>query len=603
MFKNILSNKKYRQLRFAYLLIIVSVLAGQTAVAQAADNSWQAKYWNNKTLSGEPVLVRQENNLNHDWGDSRPDSQVDKDAFSARWTRSINFAAGTYRFTATMDDGMRVWVDNVLIIDSWWDSQVHSLSYDMYLNSGDHQVKVEYYEAGGGAIAKLNWYPIGGSSPGTFTNWKGEYFNNMTLSGQPVLVRDDGNIDFNWGIGAPEWNVVASDNFSARWTRTLNFAPGRYQFTVVADDGVRLWVNGQLVVNKWLDSNSGTYFAEMDLPGGPVSMQMEYFENIGSAVARLSWVKLSGGVAVTNWRGEYFNNKTLSGSPALTRDDSHVNFNWGTGSPANGTISSDNFSARWTRSLNFNNGRYRFTVTSDDGVRVWVNNQQIINGWYDHQPQTFTGDIDLPNGLIPIRVEYYDATGGAQIQLSWTAINTVPQPQPQPQPTPAPTAGTGTVVSPLLNVRSGPGTQYNVLHVLSRGQTVNLAGYRNAEATWVMINWNGTTAWVSGRPAYLHTNVSIVNMPVWSGSGPTIQNPTTGPTATVSYVYYLNMRTGPGAGYPVIKAVPSGTIVTLLGRNSTSSWAKVQLVDGSVGWMSASYLVSTTPIATLPLAG
>jgi len=551
--------------------------------------------------------VRQENNLNHDWGDSRPDGAVNNDNFSARWTRSINFSAGTYRFTATMDDGMRVWVDNVLIIDSWWDSQVHSLSYDMYLNSGDHQVKVEYYDAGGGAIAKLNWFAVGGSSPGTpgtYANWKGEYFNNMTLSGNPVLVRDDANINFNWGVGAPEWNVVASDNFSARWTRTMNFAPGRYQFTVIADDGVRFWVNGQLVVDKWLDSNSGTYFAELNFPGGPVSLQMEFFENVGSAVARLSWVQLSGGVSITNWRGEYFNNKNLSGNPVLTRDDSHVFFNWGNGSPANGTVNSDNFSVRWTRSLSFNNGRYRFSVTSDDGVRVWVNNQQIINGWYDHQPQTFSGDIDLPSGMIPIRVEYYESTGGAQVQLSWSAISVVPQPQPQPQPAPAPSTGTGTVVSPLLNVRTGPGTQYPVIYTLTRGQTVNLAGYRNADASWVMVNWNGTTAWVSGRPAYLYTTANIAGMPVWQGTVPNTGGPiTSGPTATVSYVYYLNLRTGPGTAYSIIKAVPSGTTVTLLGRNGASSWAKVQLPDGSVGWMSASYLSSSTPIASLPLAG
>ena len=121
-------------------------------------------------------------------GDGRPDPAVDKDAFSARWKRTVNFAAGTYRFTATMDDGMRVWVDDSLIINSWWDSQVHSISYDIYLNGGNHQIKVEYYEAGGGAIAKMNWTPIGGSSSSTYVNWKGEYFNNMSLAGQPIMV-------------------------------------------------------------------------------------------------------------------------------------------------------------------------------------------------------------------------------------------------------------------------------------------------------------------------------------------------------------------------------------------------------------------------------
>lgn len=590
----------FNRIRFLILLLLFGLVWGSaTAVARAADNSWQATYWNNKTLSGSPVLVRQESNLNYDWGSGTPDLIVDKDQFSARWTRSIYFSAGTYRFTATMDDGMRVWVDNTLIIDSWWDSQVHSMNTDLYLNSGDHAVKVEYYEAGGGAIAKLNWTPVGSGGTTPIVNWKGEYFNNTTLSGQPVLVRDDADINFNFGGGSPAWNIVSSDQFSARWTRSLNFSPGRYQFTVIVDDGARLWVNGQLLVDKWFDSNSGTYTAEIDLPGGSVPIQMEYYENVGGAVARLSWIKLGGGVSITNWRGEYFNNMSLSGAPVLTRDDNQVNFNWGNGSPATGIVNSDNFSVRWSRTLYFSPGRYRFSATSDDGVRVWVNNQLVVNAWHDHIAQTFTGDIDLSSGNIPVRVEYYDHTGGAQVQLSWTSIGTAPAP-----PAPAPTTGTGTVVSPLLNVRTGPGTQYPVVHVLSYGQTVNLAGYRSADSNWVLINWNGMPYWVSGRAGYLQTNVVIANLPVWQGTIPNTGGPvTTSPTARVVNAYYLNLRTGPGTGYPVIKAVPAGTLVTLLGRNSSVTWARVQLADGSIGWMSASYLSGTIPISSLPVVG
>ncbi len=589
-------NKKTLWFLFVLLLFVGSMMGGQTAVTHAADNSWQAQYWNNRTLSGSPVVVRQDSNIDFDWGDGVPVPILNKDAFSARWTRLVYFTAGTYRFTATTDDGMRVWVDNSQIIDSWWDSQVHSLSFDITLGSGDHPIKVEYYEAGGKAVAKLNWVMLGGSVPGAYANWKGEYFNNMSLAGQPVLVRDDANINFNWGVGSPEWNIVPSDRFSVRWTRSLNLTPGRYKFTTIADDGARLWVNGQLVIDKWLDSNSGTYLVELDLPGGSTSIQMEYYENLGGAVARFDWLNLSsGGINVTNWRGEYFNNKFLSGNPVLTRDDSQVNFNWGAGSAAAGIVNNDNFSVRWTRSLNFNSGRYRFTVTSDDGVRVWVNNQTIIDKWYDHPPQTFSGEIDLPNAMIPIRVEFYDSTGGAQIQFSWINIGAG-------TPPPTPSTSTGTVVSPRLNVRTGPGTQYSIIHVLSSGQTVNLAGYRSSDNLWVMINWNGSTAWVSSLPNLLYTTANVGNMPVWQGTVPGTGGPSTSPTATVGRVYYLNMRSGPGVTNPVIKVVSSGTVVTLLGRNSTSTWAKVRLNDGTIGWVSAYYLISSTSISSLPLA-
>lgn len=586
-------------IRFSMLWVVVNLLVGQTVDIHAADSSWQARYWNNKTLSGDPVFVRQENSINYDWGDGRPDALIERDNFSVRWQRTINFSSGTYRFTATMDDGMRVWVDNSLIIDSWWDSQVHSMSHDIYLNGGDHQIRVDYYDAGGKAVAKLDWVAIGGS-PGAFNNWRGEYFNNTSLSGQPVLVRDDGDINFNWGTGSPAWNIVPSDQFSVRWTRNLNFSQGRYRFTAVSDDGVRLWVNGQMLINKWSDSNAGTYSADIDLPNGLSSIQMEYYENMGGAVAQLSWVKLTGGDSIINWRGEYFNNKTLSGNPVLIRDDSQVSFNWGNRSPGTG-VNSDGFSVRWSRSLNFASGRYRFTAISDDGVRVWVNNQLIIDGWSDHPPTPYSGDIDLPSGLIPVRVEYYDSSGGAEILLTWTVMGSAPVPQPQPQPVPAPSTDTGTVISDRLNVRTGPGINYDVVYILHRGETVKLTGHRSEDANWVRVNLNGTNAWVSGRPDYLHTAAHIPSMPIWKEAG---QNPapTQNITATVVRVSFLNLRTGPGITHSIIQTLPTGTKVTLLGRNSSSTWTRVQLADGSKGWVNARYLNSATPVSTLPLS-
>lgn len=603
--------KKSQQFRFNYsekwlskrwisfALFVALVLAFTTAATRplhAASDKWDVSYWNNKTLNGAPVVQRQESSINYSWGHGSPVQGVNNDNFSVRWTRSVYFpASGTYRFTATMDDGMRVWIDNALIIDSWYDSQEHTVTYDAYLNTGDHTIKVEYYDAGGVAVAKLSWAQISGSGTVPISAWKGEYFNNKTLSGSPVLVRDDQAIDFDWGGGSPLWGTVASDNFSARWTRNLALEGGRYRFTVQVDDGVRLWVNGRLLIDQWHDAGTTYYIAEIDLPGGAIPVQMEYYENLGGAVARLHYDKISGTGGA--WRGEYFNNRTLSGQPAVVRNDANVNFNWGSGSPATG-ISADNFSVRWTRSLAFVAGRYRFTATSDDGVRVWVNGQLVINNWSDHPPQTVTGEIDLPNGTIPLVVEYYENTGGAQVSVNWTAVSA---PAPQPTPVPAPGSGAGIVVSPRLNVRTGPGTQYSILSVLSYHQTVNLTGYRSADAGWVQIHWNGGTAWVSGKPYYLQTSVPVVNMPVWTGSGGTGGPQPTGPTATVGYVYYLNVRTGPGTAHSVITAVPAGTIVELIGRNSSSTWAKARLQNGIVGWMSAGYLISNTPISALPV--
>lgn len=593
-----MKNNKQRTknfLKFAAFLLLVVSWSSRAVATEAADAMWTANYWNNKTLSGDPVLQRTEAEVNYDWGVSSPaPGIVNSDNFSVRWRRSIAFAAGNYRFTATTDDGMRVWLDGVLVIDSWWDSQVHSLTYDTFLSGGDHLVEVTYYEAGGQAVAKLSWAATGGSTPGAIANWRGEYFNNLTLAGTPVLVRDDAVINFDWGTGSPAWNQVAADQFSVRWTRSPNFTAGRYRFTVVADDGARLWVNGQLRIDQWHDSIAGTYVVDLDLPEGAVPLKMEYYENVGGAVARLGWERLGG--TVNNWRGEYFNNKNLSGTPVLVRDDVSLDFNWGNGSPAAGVVNADGFSVRWTRSLYFNAGRYRFAVTGDDGVRLWVNNQQIINAWSDHEPQTFYGEIDLTGATVPVRLEYYDNTGGARAKLTWTQIATTPPPAPPS------TTGTGTVLSYRLNVRYGPGLQYGVITQLQRGQTAQLAGYRSADSSWVQINWNGSTAWISARPAYLTTSVPVSGLPVWTGSVGNTGGAVTEPTGTVAYCYYLNVRTGPGTSYSITTTVPAGTVVTMIGRNSASTWVKVRLANGVTGWMGAGFLVKSVPVSNLPLA-
>jgi hypothetical protein len=67
--------------------VLVNVTLAQGPGPERSGYNWQASYWNNTTLSGSPVLVRSEANLNHDWGTGSPDPSVNADRFSARWIR------------------------------------------------------------------------------------------------------------------------------------------------------------------------------------------------------------------------------------------------------------------------------------------------------------------------------------------------------------------------------------------------------------------------------------------------------------------------------------------------------------------------------------
>ncbi len=131
-------------------------------------------------------------------------------------------------------------------------------------------------------------------------------------------------------------------------------------------------------------------------------------------------------VIITDWRGEYYANPNLGGSPALVRNDVALNFNWGGSAPAAG-LPADNFSARWTRSLNLPAGLYRISLTIDDGARLWVDGGLVIDQWRDSSPSTYVADVQLSQGVHNFRIEYYERSGGAQIDLRWQRLDETSQ--------------------------------------------------------------------------------------------------------------------------------------------------------------------------------
>lgn len=411
---------------FLLLLPTVSVRAqGQPdapVLAADSDPFWRAQYWNNRDLSGDPVLQQDESDINYNWGSDSPDDAVDDNRFSARWTRYLYLEEGRYRFEATSDDGVRVYVNDQRIINGWSDHGVRTFSATLNLGTGHHLVRVEYYENTGAAVVRFGWERVssGGGEP-DIQNWRGEYFNNPDLSGSPQFVRDDRTIDFTWGNGSPA-GEINNDNFSVRWQRSLGLEAGNYRFEVTVDDGARLWVNNHLLIDQWREQGATTYRGDIYLSGGSIPVRLEYFERSGGARIRLTWTRTdqSSDPEIKTWRGEYFNNRDLSGNPAIVRDDSEIDFNWGSGSP-DGSIDSDNFSVRWTRKLNFEGGRYRFTTETDDGVRLFIDDRLVIDEWREADGDKFTYEVSL-KGNHKIRMEYFERKGTALAKLGWKRL-------------------------------------------------------------------------------------------------------------------------------------------------------------------------------------
>ena len=117
-------------------------------------------------------------------------------------------------------------------------------------------------------------------------------------------------------------------------------------------------------------------------------------------------------------KGEYFNNQDLEGSPALVRTDRLVAFDWGEGSySANGPV--DHFSARWSGYfIPKTSDDYKFYTSSDDGVRLFIDDQPVINDWQRHAETLNSCTRHLEGGhAYKIRLEYFEAVGSASVSL------------------------------------------------------------------------------------------------------------------------------------------------------------------------------------------
>lgn len=119
-------------------------------------NGWWAEFYNNEDLVGDPVLVRDDAVIDFDWGDGSPGPGVAADFFSARWTRKVQFDAGTYRFNLGHDDGTRFYIDGVKLYE-YWDTNVADHQVIKPLSGGLHDVKFEMNEQTGWARAWLSW--------------------------------------------------------------------------------------------------------------------------------------------------------------------------------------------------------------------------------------------------------------------------------------------------------------------------------------------------------------------------------------------------------------------------------------------------------------
>lgn len=231
---------------------------------------------------------------------------------------------------------------------------------------------------------------------------------------------------------------------------------------------------------------------------------------------------------------------------------------------------------------------YHLNIRSGPGT-----NFSVIDSTYPGQALKLVGrnehtswlQISLSNGNMGWVYAAY-----IQSQANLFDLPVVDNPSQPPGATPV-----GYVNVRYLNVRAGPGYNYQIINGLRWDTGVTLLG-RNAAGSWLQVYLadNNRNGWVAAR--YIYTTYPISLLPVvdidpW---------PTPEPVAYVK-VYRLNFRSGPGLTFPIVDRLPRGTQVGLLGRNYDSSWVMVELNHGEVAWVYTYYLRTRYPIADLPL--
>jgi hypothetical protein len=462
------------------LLIVTSVFAVQPALAQ--NPVWHAEYYNNSDLRSPSVFTRNDASIAFNWGVNSPVSGIGSDNFSVRWATDVQLNPGTYRFYALADDNIRIvfnFVTYAPVIDTFASGQVNVLqSGDVTVSqAGTYHIQVDYREVTDQAFAYVSYANVatnpGGPNfaapvpnPVSQNAWTAQYFGNSNLLGDPAAITTESAPVHDWGTGAPIGSVPA-DNFSARWTSAQYLSGGTYTISARADDGVRVYVNGTLVINEWHGASGQTYAVSLALPAGQNTFQVEYYEASGNAFIDFSINQTSGGGVVVPTAAP-----PVSGALA-TVTAYRLNVR-NSPDPATGQIIT-RINRLETYAILGRNAASTWYLLNINGTQGWVSG----------------GFINIANG--------------ANIPVVGAAATTAPI-----------TNATGNIVTATpynVVIRSGPGTQYRRLGLLPVSGTAPLVG-RNSSNTWWQVNFNGIVGWVSSQYAVIGSSANLSAVPV-----------------------------------------------------------------------------------------
>ncbi len=275
---------------------------------------------------------------------------------------------------------------------------------------------------------------------------RGTYFDSPDCTGDRV-VRIDPVVDFNWQDCSPMPGIGPVD-FSVRWEGKLQVpTAGKYTF-YTQGEGARLWINNELVLEKsdHLAASDSSGARELET-GKYYNIRMELYNRNLTAVARLFWSgpSVASGVIPNEYLyavpldptdgaqlprkgllGMYFNTADLTGE-CINRFDPNIEFDWGEDAPVDG-LHPGQFSVRWLGKLIPEYSEpYTFKIECENGARVWLNGNLIIDAWREEPVTASSVPVRLMAGeKADFKVEMFSTRGAGKARLEWSSPSTRP---------------------------------------------------------------------------------------------------------------------------------------------------------------------------------
>lgn len=249
------------------------------------DNEWCVEYYRDRDQNDDPILTEirypTDDVVKIDWpnGSWPKPSGLPPANFRMVMTGTFNFAdTRSYLFTLRLQGSARMYLDGQIVIDTYFVGRKQQQTFNLPINRNRHTLRFEFYLDDGPSSIRLAVQPDGNRSD----FWLGRYYNNTTMDPPVAMIRQDEHLDFTWEDQPGDENVNP-DNFSVQWLRVLQVPRSGWKCRMIADDRVRVYVDGQLVP-EWSNwDGAGLLDGTATLHGGRRFVEVHFVEQGGLA--------------------------------------------------------------------------------------------------------------------------------------------------------------------------------------------------------------------------------------------------------------------------------------------------------------------------------